>query len=107
MFFPAFFFNETAPTEIYTLSLHDALPILRQLDWDQWQSILKRLQAISDHLGGSNGHVAVHPAVVKAGSNGNGSYLPRAEAPAKEEARSSMRLHQLTRRQGHSHPLHR
>src|SRR5689334_24494300 len=24
-----FFFNDTAPTEIYTLSLHDALPILR------------------------------------------------------------------------------
>src|SRR3972149_5948980 len=24
---PAFFFNDTAPTEIYTLSLHDALPI--------------------------------------------------------------------------------
>ena len=82
-------------------------PFLRQLDWDQWQSILKRLQAISDHLGGSNGHVAVHPTVVKAGSNGNGSYLPRTEAPAKEETRSPMRLHQLTRRQGHSHPLHR
>src|SRR4051812_21991839 len=27
-----FFFNDTAPTEIYTLSLHDALPILR---WQQ------------------------------------------------------------------------
>src|SRR5436853_4918402 len=28
--FPAvFFFNDTATTEIYTLSLHDALPILR------------------------------------------------------------------------------
>src|SRR5690349_24719480 len=27
-----FFFNDTAPTEIYTLSLHDALPITRQLD---------------------------------------------------------------------------
>src|SRR5438874_7255552 len=30
-----FFFNDTAPTEIYTLSLHDALPIspqLRQID---------------------------------------------------------------------------
>src|SRR5688572_32156072 len=33
MFYPAsilflfFFFNDTAPTEIYTLSLHDALPI--------------------------------------------------------------------------------
>src|SRR5947199_6175378 len=27
-FFIFFFFNDTAPTEIYTLSLHDALPIL-------------------------------------------------------------------------------
>src|SRR5258708_38432033 len=27
-FFPLFFFNDTATTEIYTLSLHDALPIL-------------------------------------------------------------------------------
>src|SRR6267378_1408565 len=25
--FPCFFFNDTATTEIYTLSLHDALPI--------------------------------------------------------------------------------
>src|SRR5438477_3208557 len=29
MFFPLFFFNDTATTEIYTLSLHDALPISR------------------------------------------------------------------------------
>ena len=28
--FSFFFFNDTAPTEIYTLSLHDALPILAQ-----------------------------------------------------------------------------
>src|SRR6266700_8143913 len=27
VFFLFFFFNDTAPTEIYTLSLHDALPI--------------------------------------------------------------------------------
>src|SRR5436309_11665619 len=27
LFFLLFFFNDTAPTEIYTLSLHDALPI--------------------------------------------------------------------------------
>src|SRR5260370_15883143 len=27
MFLIFFFFNDTAPTEIYTLSLHDALPI--------------------------------------------------------------------------------
>ena len=31
-------------------------PFLRQLDFNQWQSILKRLQAISEHLEGSNGH---------------------------------------------------
>src|SRR2546429_6740110 len=28
-----FFFNDTATTEIYTLSLHDALPIYRRADW--------------------------------------------------------------------------
>src|SRR5438874_13463943 len=30
--FSFFFFNDTATTEIYTLSLHDALPILRLHD---------------------------------------------------------------------------
>ena len=29
-----FFFNDTATTEIYTLSLHDALPDLAKLDYD-------------------------------------------------------------------------
>src|SRR3712207_9585159 len=28
-----FFFNDTATTEIYTLSLHDALPIFRQFEF--------------------------------------------------------------------------
>src|SRR5476651_2834451 len=28
-----FFFNDTATTEIYTLSLHDALPISHNYDW--------------------------------------------------------------------------
>src|SRR5262249_56446288 len=31
VFFYSFFFNDTSPTEIYTLSLHDALPILPRL----------------------------------------------------------------------------
>src|SRR5258708_17608469 len=31
-FSPVFFFNDTATTEIYTLSLHDALPICPQRD---------------------------------------------------------------------------
>src|SRR3990172_5250990 len=29
LLYPLFFFNDTAPTEIYPLSLHDALPISR------------------------------------------------------------------------------
>src|SRR6266571_2414624 len=33
MFF--FFFNDTATTEIYTLSLHDALPISQPPDWGE------------------------------------------------------------------------
>src|SRR5215211_8227099 len=32
-FFFFFFFNDTATTEIYTLSLHDALPICRRPKW--------------------------------------------------------------------------
>src|ERR1022692_3191621 len=31
-FFFFFFFNDTATTEIYTLSLHDALPIYQEID---------------------------------------------------------------------------
>src|SRR2546422_4235594 len=31
-FFSFFFFNDTATTEIYTLSLHDALPISYEID---------------------------------------------------------------------------
>src|SRR5229473_8522368 len=34
LFFFFFFFNDTATTEIYTLSLHDALPILGVSDED-------------------------------------------------------------------------
>src|SRR2546430_13238060 len=30
-----FFFNDTATTEIYTLSLHDALPISRRRAWSE------------------------------------------------------------------------
>src|SRR5437763_14176698 len=32
-FFFFFFFNDTSTTEIYTLSLHDALPICRSCRW--------------------------------------------------------------------------
>src|SRR5690242_21773037 len=38
-----FFYNETAPTEIYTLSLHDALPIWRSAERESaWTLCLLR-----------------------------------------------------------------
>src|SRR5256885_13095018 len=40
-----FFFNDTATTEIYTLSLHDALPIYRQ-----WPSFSARARAHVTHM---------------------------------------------------------
>src|SRR2546430_17186684 len=53
-----FFFNDTATTEIYTLSLHDALPICRHLSAaragvgrlrERVQEDLLRRRAESDH----------------------------------------------------------
>src|SRR2546421_6411102 len=38
LFFFFFFFNDTATTEIYTLSLHDALPIWRSTSLRGWRS---------------------------------------------------------------------
>src|SRR5258707_5030800 len=39
MLFLFFFFNDTATTEIYTLSLHDALPIsARPGGWSPWRA---------------------------------------------------------------------
>src|SRR5256885_17260762 len=42
-----FFFNDTATTEIYTLSLHDALPIL---DRSEAQRLLDALRASEKNL---------------------------------------------------------
>jgi transcriptional regulator with XRE-family HTH domain len=43
-------------------------PYLKQLDWMQWQGILKRLQAISDHV--TSNDAAMAP---RSGALGNGS----------------------------------
>src|SRR3712207_7545079 len=40
-----FFFNDTATTEIYTLSLHDALPILVGSDFSEGMLDIARLKA--------------------------------------------------------------
>src|ERR1700687_5108110 len=53
-------------------------PFLRQLDWEQWQSILKRLQAISDHVHSAPinlrpiGNPVRLPQPASANGNGNG-----------------------------------
>src|SRR5690242_20952411 len=39
---PVFFFTDTAPTEIYTLSLHDALPIFEAIDREPWDTAWER-----------------------------------------------------------------
>src|SRR3712207_9509822 len=44
-----FFFNDTATTEIYTLSLHDALPI----------------STVRGYRGDGSGRVQVHPTLVR------------------------------------------
>src|SRR5260370_34513247 len=42
-----FFFNDTATTEIYTLSLHDALPIFAASTWCRSSSIVSWLARVS------------------------------------------------------------
>src|SRR5215471_21626300 len=53
-FFFFFFFNDTATTEIYTLSLHDALPIARWLNphrtWVRWKYVRRRSEEHTSEL---------------------------------------------------------
>src|SRR5574340_1855094 len=46
-YFFFFFFNDTATTEIYTLSLHDALPILRRPS-PRWRTERKRCRGLKN-----------------------------------------------------------
>src|SRR6266702_6300801 len=63
----SFFFNDTATTEIYTLSLHDALPISTDLPprGDQVQRQLRRGQVEGDRKSTrlNSSHVAISYAV--------------------------------------------
>src|SRR2546426_3732670 len=52
MYLTFFFFNDTATTEIYTLSLHDALPIWERRAEAVWDSIaLHTTPSIAQHKG--------------------------------------------------------
>src|SRR5258706_14430886 len=59
-----FFFNDTATTEIYTLSLHDALPILRHVARLHDDLLLLEIEHA---LAGENHHSEVVEAVVDLG----------------------------------------
>src|SRR2546430_11467336 len=50
-----FFFNDTATTEIYTLSLHDALPILSGIQGDAWVVGNGADDVFQIHRGGGRG----------------------------------------------------
>src|SRR2546425_11387733 len=70
-----FFFNDTATTEIYTLSLHDALPICRARGGDDGVPFLlqpdrQHLGGEADRLGGARG--GVHGRVLRLDSAGPG-----------------------------------
>src|SRR5258705_5401675 len=46
-----FFFNDTATTEIYTLSLHDALPISRRIRETEWMRAVAALDEFGMEAG--------------------------------------------------------
>src|SRR3712207_8376551 len=51
-----FFFNDTATTEIYTLSLHDALPIFQRLALDRL--LAREREQLAHQIGGARGGLA-------------------------------------------------
>src|SRR5256885_5281387 len=78
-----FFFNDTATTEIYTLSLHDALPILQHVDRGRrarWYRCARpegvRLDRKSTRLNSS--HLVISYAVfcLKKKKNNNNNHSP-------------------------------
>src|SRR6266496_4092931 len=70
-FFFFFFFNDTATTEIYTLSLHDALPISSWMSpWFQAKLWLVRA-GMNAHASGVAHGVGVVPPVAKKNQSGS------------------------------------
>src|ERR1700693_4940035 len=81
-------------------------PFLRQLDWEQWQSILKRLQAISDHVSAAppaNLRPIGNPARLPQPASGNGNGNGHIGMPGHSNG------HALTHAHGHpqGYPLRR
>src|SRR2546430_13551882 len=77
-----FFFNDTATTEIYTLSLHDALPIFRRLR----EALRDRVDVRRDERDGVR-HCRQRPA-----RDGHLLAQPEHERGGRDEDRKSTRL---------------
>src|SRR3712207_7695618 len=82
-----FFFNDTATTEIYTLSLHDALPILAQYHLGH-APLVARIRDLTSHL----------PALALCGNAYEGAGLPDCVRGG-ESARSEEHTSELQSRQ--------
>src|SRR5256885_11816678 len=88
-----FFFNDTATTEIYTLSLHDALPIC--LPGDAGEVVLQRLAGHVLGAGQVGGEAARHedrqqPAPLQDQHGSRGAWRPL--RPLRPPARDGVRL---------------
>src|SRR5258707_3174820 len=79
---PSFFFNDTATTEIYTLSLHDALPI-----WDEWQYYISGKARMTVFAASNNAATFDYQA-------GDVGYVPRCSRPRSEEHTSELQSRQ-------------
>src|SRR3712207_9277777 len=70
LFITFFFFNDTATTEIYTLSLHDALPIYIL----PWLNVTGRVRVDNTYTEAESRLHASGTGILYAGTYGNGIY---------------------------------
>src|SRR3712207_8405238 len=77
----SFFFNDTATTEIYTLSLHDALPICPRADWGRLRGSFR----VSGRGGGGGLLFGLHTP---------GRHVPPQDPPRSEEHTSELQSRQ-------------
>src|SRR5436309_12539302 len=107
----AFFFNDTATTEVYTLSLHDALPICRggRRGRRDHGHRYTHLQRVSRHAGDRGGDRGGTPAV--GGCNGDRSEEHTSELQSRENLVCRLLLEKKKKKiitsskiEGHRHP---
>src|SRR3712207_6903563 len=79
-----FFFNDTATTEIYTLSLHDALPICNSLATDSASNYLRLWSQSTDPAGLGNYALRQPSPTVRAATGSDETLVARSEEHTSE-----------------------